>query len=384
MRRKGTTLLFDRLFSKRGGIDKQTQQKIAELLLEGTTSKSSQPLVLKGVHRGRFHRIKLEPSTKTKNGSSSSPSKFFQLPNPGGPFPHAFKSVTAKAKLEKGGASYQDQFAAWWKENWPTVVLNLGSVATLIGFTRSDVLELRMLSVTGSLANVIFNFTLSPRRYLPSCWSFLFASVNAVKIKEIVQERHQRVQMTPEQEDIYVQLLMPHGITPRQFQVLEERAEKVVIHAGEAIIRQGEEIDHVKLVVSGSTRASISGRRLTAASAICPKTITEEKAGGNSGAWIGEMSFLETYWKKEEQKKKKKASTTTKDAAAKEATLAGEKTADAVTSMDSSNQSLASAAKKDDQQPAPTVPATRTTEQDPIVPSKNRYTIVAASDCVVW
>lgn len=40
-------------------------------------------------------------------------------------------------------------WTSWWKLNGPLLVLNFGSLATLIGFTRTDVLELRVLSVTG-------------------------------------------------------------------------------------------------------------------------------------------------------------------------------------------------------------------------------------------
>ena len=222
MRRKGTTLLLDRLLTK-GTESKEIQQKIADILLGGnkTAAAGSRPVILKGVHRGRFHRIKLDRTPDKKSETSHLP----KLPN--GPYPHAFKSVKAKLKAisnpnskNLGGAaaassfrggegSHQDQFAEWWKENWSTVILNLGSLATLIGFTRSDVLELRCLSVTGSAANMIYHFSFSPARYLAAGWSAIFASVNGVKIKEIIQERHQSVNMTPEQESIYVELFLP-------------------------------------------------------------------------------------------------------------------------------------------------------------------------------
>lgn len=219
MRRKGTTLLLDRLLTK-GGESKEVQQKIADILLGGSKT-AERPIILKGVHRGRFHRIKLDRTQKKQNETSHLP----KLTN--GPFPHAFKSVYAKPKTasktntmdvgsaaaassSRGGAgSHQDQFAEWWKENWPTLILNLGSIATLIGFTRSDVLELRCLSVTGSAANMIYQFSQSPTKLLAAAWSAIFASVNGVKIKEIIQERHQSVQMTPEQENIYVELFLP-------------------------------------------------------------------------------------------------------------------------------------------------------------------------------
>jgi hypothetical protein len=49
---------------------------------------------------------------------------------------------------------------------------------------------------------------------------------------------------TPEQEAIYVELLMPHDVIV--FQVLEERAVKVVVPKRKLSFDKREEIDHVK------------------------------------------------------------------------------------------------------------------------------------------
>ena len=313
-RRRGTKLLLEKLLPSKP--DSEQTEKVASALLQGHHPSSNKPLYLKGVHNGRFYRVKLQQQHRATTAENAKKHPMTPLPGDG-EVPHAFHKVRSHAASHKkkqklkdtteqsssrqlrlpgflqggGEFSYEESIAylkAWWEKNWSTVVLNFGSVCTLIGFTRSDVLELRCLSVTGSAANVIYHFTQMPLRYLPVCWSALFAMVNSFKIREILLERHQEVHMTPQQEDIYIQFFMPHGITPRQFQVLQESAKEVVIPSGEAIIKQGEVCDHVSLVVSGSTRASISGRRLTAASAIAPNSITaEEKAGGNSGAWVG-------------------------------------------------------------------------------------------------
>jgi len=212
------------------------------------------------------------------------------------------------------------------------------------------------------------------------CWGFLIATVNGFKIRDILHERHSHVIMTPEQEDTYVQFFMPHGITPRQFETLYERAEKQVIPKGQAIIRQGEKVDHVTLVVSGSTRASISGRRLTAASAIRPKSITEKQPGGNSGAWIGEMSFLETYWNKEEQEKamKAKASETGKENDNEIIANHEEESKREVTDT-SSTVTLPS---KKTSKPADA--AMSDADHESIMRARNRYTIVAEDQCLIW
>lgn len=121
--------------------------------------------------------------------------------------------------------------------------------------------------------------------------------MNAFKIFEILQERHVDVHMSKEQEELFVEHFMPHGVTPKQFEKLEEKAEKFDLNSGELLVRKGDNLNHVYLVVEGSTKAHILGRRLSAASTN-KDTKGDSKAGGDSGAWVGEMTFLEMFGSK--------------------------------------------------------------------------------------
>ena len=73
-------------------------------------------------------------------------------------------------------------------------------------------------------------------------------------------------------------------------------------------MRTGDKLDHLYLVVEGTTQAHILGRHLTAASTT-ENTKGDQKEGGDSGAWAGEMSFLDQFWEKEQAKLKTKKST---------------------------------------------------------------------------
>lgn len=96
----------------------------------------------------------------------------------------------------------REALSEWWKANWSTLVLNFGSVCTLTGFTRSDVLELRCFSVTGSLCNVIYQSTMKPVRMVTVLWSGLFASVNIFNIYRILHERNSSVRLSEDEEEM--------------------------------------------------------------------------------------------------------------------------------------------------------------------------------------
>jgi hypothetical protein len=121
--------------------------------------------------------------------------------------------------------------------------------------------------------------------------------VNGVKIFEILHERHFGVHMNEEQEELFVEHFMPHGVTPKQYEKIENKAKKFCLKKGKFLIRTGDKLDRVYLVCEGSTHAHIFGRRLSAQST-SKETKGDKKVGGDSGAWVGEMTFLETFGSK--------------------------------------------------------------------------------------
>jgi len=330
---------------------------------------------MEGVHNGQFVRIKVPPAERPRLGIP-------KLPPPQNA-PKAFKkSVVLPNSNRQQPASSLERLQAWWIENWPVLVLNFGSVCTLMGFTRSDVLELRALSATGSITFCLYGMTQIPLRYTPVVWSATFAAVNAFKIFEIFQERQGTVHLTAVQEQVYIQFFMPHGVTPKQFEAIHAKAVTVQIAAGQRLISQGEKLSNVYLITEGSTRANILGRHLTAASTT-PKA-HQDQMGGASGAWVGEMTFLESYWLKEqgkhvhehEQQQQPQDATTlggiNKKTPTKKVTTAKDATAaTAVAAAEPQVVAAAAATKK-------SVP-----QQPKLMATRAMYTIVAEKDCTV-
>ena len=152
---------------------------------------------------------------------------------------------------------------------------------------------------------IFYNLAQKTILWPPVAWSGLFTVVNGLKIFEILHERNAKVYMTAEKEKVFVDHFMPHGITPKQFERIERKAKGFKLKKGDFLIRKGYKLDHLYLVIEGSTRAHLLGRQITAASTN-PYTKGHRKQGGDSGAWVGEMGFLNSFWEKEQLKLKRK------------------------------------------------------------------------------
>mmetsp|Transcript_12599 Transcript_12599/g.25201 ORF Transcript_12599/g.25201 Transcript_12599/m.25201 type:complete len:460 (+) Transcript_12599:119-1498(+) len=186
----------------------------------------------------------------------------------------------------------------WLGKNYGVLILNFGSICTMTAFTRDDILQLRILSATGSISSAVYFFTRAgPLQVLPMAWSSVFASLNAYMISKILLERKGRVIMTTEDQDVYEEHFLPHGVTPRQFERLVAKARREELAPGDVLFRRGDPVRHVRLIVHGKTTATgVLSRKVTAASSSPGQR--HSLAGGDSGAWIGEIHFLEWLGRK--------------------------------------------------------------------------------------
>uniref|UniRef100_A0A7S3L5H0 Cyclic nucleotide-binding domain-containing protein n=1 Tax=Amphora coffeiformis TaxID=265554 RepID=A0A7S3L5H0_9STRA len=259
---------------------------------------------LKGVVNGQFVRVKVSgrdpPSKLKKLYSPTHPTvKPFAQPEMAvteAPTIQEFAQAT-RAERKEFFEEYWERLREWIKLNKGVLVLNFGSICSLISFTRSDILELRALSVTGSVSFILYCLTLpGPRDWTPIFWTSTFIAVNGKKIYDIFVERKGSVKLTAGQETTYKNYFEQHGVTRKQFEYIIQKSRTIQLRKGEVLIREGDPMNNVYLVTSGKTRAHHLGRRLTAVS-----YTTEPKMqlkGGASGAWVGEMAFFEQDWQK--------------------------------------------------------------------------------------
>lgn len=272
----------------------RSKREIAQLFASLKTAKPKRPEYIKGVHNGVYFRIKLPPARKLPNVPPLPPPQ--QAPKS---FRHTVDAAAANVKTR------QMRLQEWWKNNWAVLLLNFGSVCSLFGFTRSDVIELRTFSIVGGICGMIYMAQVRPFRATPIVWGMMFGSVNAYNIYKTYQERTGSVRLTKEQEKIYIDLFMPHGVTPREFWSIYEKAKTVTYRKGTAIVRQGEKLTNVYVIVNGHTRASVLGRRVSAASILPDRDdgeVEDIRKRATAGAWIGEMEFLEKFFLTEQRK----------------------------------------------------------------------------------
>ena len=171
---------------------------------------------------------------------------------------------------------------------------------TLAGFLCTDVLELRIGNLVGNCCGM--TYFLINRLYPPLTWASIFGATNAYNISLILSERSDKVTMTKAEQALYEEHFLTHGVTPKQFHMIMEKSEEIRVPKDQVIVRANTPLDSVYLVTSGRTEASILGRHLTYASSLPGNNVRQR--GGDSGAWIGEVPFLENFWKKQQPQRR--------------------------------------------------------------------------------
>ena len=165
------------------GYFKRIPRAVEDLLLAEPINNPSrhsrsirrQPKYLKGVGRdGNYYRLKIP---RRKRSLPNIP----KLPK-GPPAPKPLRPPPPPLESAADIKGYNRRLLKWLQGNIPILVLNFGSLCTLLAFTRSDILELRSLSVTGNLCFIVYALRQKIILWPNIFWSALFASVNSYKI----------------------------------------------------------------------------------------------------------------------------------------------------------------------------------------------------------
>lgn len=146
--------------------------------------------------------------------------------------------------------------------------------AYLLSYSVKDILWLRIITVVGSTLVIWYYLTLSEVLWEPLGWNVVFIGINVVQIVLLLMERRP-VRLTSEEEQLYSMAF--RTLTPREFKGLMQYAEWRNGEPDEILIQQGEELQDIVFVFSGSVDIQRDGRSI---------------AKCNKGQFLGEMSFV--------------------------------------------------------------------------------------------
>ena len=152
---------------------------------------------------------------------------------------------------------------------------HLAFALILLSFLVRDILWLRALSITASLASILYNY-FGPARplWLVIGWNLVFIAVNVMQIALLRRERR-GVTLTPEEEEVYQTNFS--RFSQVEFMRLLRAGGWKDAQVGEILINKAHEDSDVILIYSGRAVVEKNGQVLA------------ELSGGD---FAGEMSFV--------------------------------------------------------------------------------------------
>ncbi len=156
-----------------------------------------------------------------------------------------------------------------------TPLLHLANAIYLISYAVKEILWLRFLTCLAGVASLVglLLASASPPRELVA-WQIVFFAINLVRLIQLVHERRP-VPLPPDAKKL-AKSVFP-SLRPRELLRLLEVGELVEHSAGHAVIRQGEPLTHLAIVIDGVARVQLADARTVELS---------------HGAFIGELSYL--------------------------------------------------------------------------------------------
>src|SRR5215467_416150 len=133
----------------------------------------------------------------------------------------------------------------------PNLFLHAANVLLLVAYSVRDVLWLRLFAVAASLIAIPY-FVLQPTRlWVPIAWSCVFASINLFQSWRLYVERRP-VKLTSEEEE--VRRLAFENLPPVKVLQVLSIGSWFTAETGEQVIRRGEGLGTISLIVRGSVR----------------------------------------------------------------------------------------------------------------------------------
>jgi CRP-like cAMP-binding protein len=139
-------------------------------------------------------------------------------------------------------------------------LVNLSNIVFLVAFSVRGVLRLRVLSLVGEGVMMPYYYFQHDTLWPPLFWGVAFMAVNAVRIIALALERRPVV-LSDREEQLY--RLAFSTVEKHEFLELVTLARWIDCSPGEVILRKGQQILDVIVLVSGETEAVLNGIAIT-------------------------------------------------------------------------------------------------------------------------
>ena len=176
-----------------------------------------------------------------------------------------------------------------FKIYFPAILLNVGNIASLVGFAMTDFLALRCLTLFSGAMGFIYNITRSPPLHLPAAWGLVFMTVNGYMTYNLLME-DKEISFTQEELDIFEEHFLPFGVSPTQFRKLLDCATWRVVPENSIIAIENSPLDELFLIAQGHVIAIVNNQKIDSFSTFPGARYERQR---DSGAWIGEVNFMD-------------------------------------------------------------------------------------------
>ncbi|GAB5036857.1 cyclic nucleotide-binding domain partial [Nannochloropsis oceanica] len=171
-------------------------------------------------------------------------------------------------------------------------LLHFGNACALLSFSMTDVFLLRSLAMVATTCGVIYNITHSPPLRVPAIWGLVFLTVNGTMILSLLME-DKEIAFSKEELVLFEEHFLPYSLTPTQFRKLIAIAQWKEVPAGTTLAEEGERLTHLILISKGKVAAFVNQVPIQSFSTFPGAKDMETNKGIDSGAWIGEINFLD-------------------------------------------------------------------------------------------
>ena len=156
-----------------------------------------------------------------------------------------------------------------------TWLFHVANAIYLVSYAVKEILWLRLVTVLAGITALVAMARSDPQPSRAAfVWQLLFFTINFARLVQLVHERRP-VPLPPDAKRL-ARSVFPH-LRPRELLRLLDVGEILEHPPGELVIRQGEALDHLAIVIDGTARVMLVDTRVIELS---------------HGAFIGELSYL--------------------------------------------------------------------------------------------